>query len=282
MCLSGIAIAEKNPPVIERILQDGKGTKVLKKFKSEVGFDGYVIQAQTGDAQIFYVTPNGKHAFLGLLFDSNLNNLTGEHVNSHMKILSSIEQKSRMLEASNIIDLIDSKSIQPWLSFGNEFGKTIYVFLDLSSPGSALFHLKMKEHLNNFNFKYFLTTVSFDGVVVNNTDESNLIAALYNIDNERRLKILDEIMLNGVSGKYPDISKYKKEDLKSLDDANNLFLELKNIYPHSSLPTIIYEGDNQNPVVVSERLVGPHLDEVLKLGDRHIKELNRSREKSNR
>ena len=67
------------PPPIAEMIRKGRGVKFQDKFNLPGGMTGYAMSSSTGERRIYYVTPDKKHAILGIMFDSSLKNITADH-----------------------------------------------------------------------------------------------------------------------------------------------------------------------------------------------------------
>jgi thiol:disulfide interchange protein DsbG len=78
--------ASELPAPIAKMVQTGRGVEIVDSFEAPGGLTGWVVVAANGERRIFYVTPDGKHAIYGLIFDEGLEDLTREHLKRYPEI----------------------------------------------------------------------------------------------------------------------------------------------------------------------------------------------------
>lgn len=148
--------SKKNKPVfpapIAAMLSEGKGVKFQDKFDAPGGLQGYVLSAANGERRIYYVTPDGKHAILGIFLDENLNNLTAEHQKTYMNVLEFLGT-TRVDPAKMVGSAFDMSMRSPY-AFVEGKGADLFVVFDSECTPCARLHKETRGYLDRIRIHW--------------------------------------------------------------------------------------------------------------------------------
>lgn len=140
------------PAPIAAMIAEGKGVKFQDKFDAPGGLQGFVLSAATGERRIYYVTPDGKHAILGILFDQNLENVTAVHQRTYMNVLEFLST-SRVDPAKTAGTALDLAMRSP-SAFSEGKGADLYVVFDSECAPCARLHRDTRSHLDRIRIHW--------------------------------------------------------------------------------------------------------------------------------
>lgn len=140
------------PAPIAAMMAQGKGVKFQDKFDAPGGLQGYVLSAASGERRIYYVTPDGKHAILGILFDEKLNNLTAEHQKTYMNVLEFLGT-GRVDPAKLVGSAFDMSMRNPY-AFIEGKGADLFVVFDSECAPCARTYKETRSYLDRIRIHW--------------------------------------------------------------------------------------------------------------------------------
>lgn len=138
------------PAPIAKMIETGKGVRFQEKFKAPGGLTGYTLSASNGEMRIYYVTPDGKHAILGIMFDEGLNNLTADHQKTFMNVEEFVKKEDPPITKTSALDLMKKTKF----SWSEGKGRNVYVVFDASSPDSKKLFEFSRTRLKEFKIHW--------------------------------------------------------------------------------------------------------------------------------
>lgn len=140
------------PAPIAAMLKSGQGVRFQDKFESPGGLTGYVLSASNGERRIYYVTPDKRHAILGILIDENLTNLTAEHQKTFINVLEFLGDGStnQAKGSASAIDL--ARGTVQWFEEGE--GAELYVVFDPTCSACGVLYRDSREHLKSVKIRW--------------------------------------------------------------------------------------------------------------------------------
>lgn len=133
-------------PAVQHLVDSG--SKITARFVSASGLRA--VEAVHGaDAKLFYVTPDGKHLILGVVFDAAGRNVTLDDMAraNAMQGDAPTHQPQPLAPATGAFDptldklLAEAKQL-PWIEEGSS-GKTIYAIFDPNCPYCHMLHTRL-------------------------------------------------------------------------------------------------------------------------------------------
>lgn len=263
-------LGKQIPSVIQKMLKDGKRTRLINTFDAGSGMSGYVLSAGNGEKRIFYVTPDKKKAILGLMFDEELNNVTAEHQSKFIDIAESINHKTLEGKLINSMDVINENIKQPWLTEGNPDGLKVYVFMDVMSAGSVLMYQKLSSLKGVLKINWILSPVDSAGNLDFESPSGRMMQALGGVPEKNRGVVLGSIMRGNIPKSLPPKDFVKKEDLSNISSNAAVFSLLKQSIPTVSVPMIVFLDEENKSTIWTESLNDDQLNRLSKLGRQFV------------
>lgn len=141
------------PKVIQSMIDRGRGVRLQDRFDAGGGLTGYVLSSRNGERRIFYVTPDAKHALMGLMFDEKLNNLTSEHQRTYMDVTEFLSSTS----SSDAEPPADALSRLASMSHAVEgVGLEVYIVAGLHSAALKDLHRQTRPRLSELKVHWFM------------------------------------------------------------------------------------------------------------------------------
>lgn len=140
------------PAPIASMIEQGKGVKFQDKFDAPGGMKGYVLSSSNGERRIYYVTPDGKYAILGIVFDENLNNITAEHQKTYMNVLEFLAP--RKTDPSLTLGTTFGMSARNDFSYSEGEGIDLYIVFDSECVPCAKTYFESRKYLKKIKFHW--------------------------------------------------------------------------------------------------------------------------------
>lgn len=122
------------PVVIQKMIKEGQGVRFLDRFSAPGGLSGYVLSSSNGERRIFYVTPDGKQALYGLMFDENLLNVTAEHQRTYIDVSEFLSSANINEQSASFADMAQRLATFAIAEEGQ--GLEIFLFVDPADTSS--------------------------------------------------------------------------------------------------------------------------------------------------
>lgn len=146
------------PLPIAAMMAQGQGVKFQDKFEAPGGLTGYVLSAANGERRIYYVTPDRKHAVLGIMFDERLNNVTAEHQKTYMNVIEFIDAVKPDASKTQGSPLDMAMRIGHAFVEGN--GADLYVVFDPSCEPCAQMYRETRPYLDRIRIHWIPVALS--------------------------------------------------------------------------------------------------------------------------
>lgn len=119
-CTTLPSLAQTNPPGAFKGLLE-VGTTIVKSFPVGDGLTGWVVRHPNGEHIVTYTTPGGEYLIAGAVFDKDGNNLTQQHVATHVPAKDYATYMPALRKATAIVT---GRKADP--------APTLYVFIDVN------------------------------------------------------------------------------------------------------------------------------------------------------
>ena len=172
------------PAPIAQMMKQGNGVRFQDKFDAPGGLTGYVLSAANGERRIYYVTPDGNYAILGIMVDARLNSVTAQHQKTYMNVLEFIDGPNPGAKSDQGSPL--DRATRHRGAFTEGMGPAeLFLVFDGSCSACAQVYRETRPYLNRIQIHWLPVAINNDEssqwleAFVASADKAGVLAAMF-------------------------------------------------------------------------------------------------------